>query len=404
MSRCVARARSSWHRTASLNGPAQSQQIRLFLMTNFQQVDGGKGDYAWRVPLDLLEDSFDSIGGFPFEAGERTFERPTLFIKGAKVRPARCPLTPRPSPLAESLYQVRTTRHMLVGAGSPPDSRRTEKVAREFFPRMELEVLDTAHWGAPHTLTSRGADGAPSAQREATRVPAAGYRLHFTVAGTAWTPICRRMVTERDTRRGSMTEDGSRKRSDLDPRPFAVERCRGGSLDGILVGRGVRPARSGGSGRRPARRAGWLGDLGERIELGRLGERRPAGATEGGDGGRRAAEGEAEIVSKGGVRGAPDVAGEGLASVSGLEAPAIDLARLDGRAGRARGHGSRSAGGLRWDFVMLVGELVFLQSSRSKAAAATSGARAFQFGHALAQLALTAVVGKEQQGLVVGYG
>lgn len=69
-----------------------------------------------RLPLDILSDSIDDIGDFPFDTqGEARFTKPALFIKGG-----------------DSKYINRKN----IGA------------AEALFPNMRLETVDGAgHWG-----------------------------------------------------------------------------------------------------------------------------------------------------------------------------------------------------------------------------------------------------------------
>jgi hypothetical protein len=47
----------------------------------------------FRLPLDILLQHVPDIGGFPFTPGQRTWDGPTLFVKGKKSPsvPIRCP-------------------------------------------------------------------------------------------------------------------------------------------------------------------------------------------------------------------------------------------------------------------------------------------------------------------------
>jgi pimeloyl-ACP methyl ester carboxylesterase len=93
----------------------QSLPIRQFLLTNLVK-DQDTTQYKIRLPLDVISDSIDDIGDFPYapEDGVR-FEKPTLFIKGA-----------------ESKYI----------------NRKNIPVAEQMFPNMRLETIAGAgHWG-----------------------------------------------------------------------------------------------------------------------------------------------------------------------------------------------------------------------------------------------------------------
>jgi len=86
--------------------------VRQFLATNLVRPTA-KEAFRWRIPVDILARAIPGIGDFPYASGERTFDRPTLFIKGAK-----------------SKYINRKNEHLL----------------REFFPHSKLEVVDAGHW------------------------------------------------------------------------------------------------------------------------------------------------------------------------------------------------------------------------------------------------------------------
>lgn len=58
---------------------------RAFLLTNLAPHHG-HDPVKFRVPLDIIGDAIPEIGHFPYEAGERVWEGPTLFIKGTKSR------------------------------------------------------------------------------------------------------------------------------------------------------------------------------------------------------------------------------------------------------------------------------------------------------------------------------
>ena len=64
----------------------QTLAVRQFLATNLVRPTA-KEAFRWRIPVDILARAIPGIGDFPYASGERTFDRPTLFIKGAKVRP-----------------------------------------------------------------------------------------------------------------------------------------------------------------------------------------------------------------------------------------------------------------------------------------------------------------------------
>jgi hypothetical protein len=53
--------------------------VLAFLMTNLKSSPAG---VHFRVPVDILLQHIDDIGKFPFAPGERTWDGPTMFIKG----------------------------------------------------------------------------------------------------------------------------------------------------------------------------------------------------------------------------------------------------------------------------------------------------------------------------------
>jgi len=44
------------------------------------------GPVKFRVPIDIVKNSLDDIGGFPYEPGEREWRGKALFIKGKKSK------------------------------------------------------------------------------------------------------------------------------------------------------------------------------------------------------------------------------------------------------------------------------------------------------------------------------
>ncbi|KAI0359938.1 alpha/beta-hydrolase [Trametes cingulata] len=92
----------------------QDPMTRAFLLMNLEHPTAHHPHpLRFRVPVDLLGNSIPEIGGFPYSPGERTWDGPTLFIKGEK-----------------SKY---INRHNL-------------DAAKAFFPNMVLETLDAGHW------------------------------------------------------------------------------------------------------------------------------------------------------------------------------------------------------------------------------------------------------------------
>lgn len=89
--------------------------IRQFLLTNLQ-TDKEK-NMDWRISLEHITPELDkgSIGDFPFDAEDgKTFDKPTLFLKGSK---------------------------------SKYINRKNEPSLKHFFPQAKLETLNAGHWG-----------------------------------------------------------------------------------------------------------------------------------------------------------------------------------------------------------------------------------------------------------------
>ncbi|KAI0787738.1 alpha/beta-hydrolase [Fomes fomentarius] len=92
----------------------QDPMTRAFLLMNLEHPSvHHPHSLKFRIPLGILGKSIPEIGGFPWAPGERSFEKPTLFIKGTK-----------------SKY---INRHNI-------------DAARAFFPNMVLEELNAGHW------------------------------------------------------------------------------------------------------------------------------------------------------------------------------------------------------------------------------------------------------------------
>ncbi|KAI8980132.1 alpha/beta-hydrolase [Trametes punicea] len=93
----------------------QDPMTRAFLLMNLEYPTAHHHHpLRFRIPVDLLGNSIPELGGFPYAPGERTWEGPTLFIKGEK-----------------SKY---INKHNI-------------DTAKAFFPNMVLETLDAGHWG-----------------------------------------------------------------------------------------------------------------------------------------------------------------------------------------------------------------------------------------------------------------
>lgn len=87
--------------------------MRQFLLTNLKPVSESAPDLKFRVPLDILDEAIPEIGWFPYAPGDRSWEGPTLFIKGTQ--------------------SAFINRHSLAPM-------------KVFFPNFNLETLDAGHW------------------------------------------------------------------------------------------------------------------------------------------------------------------------------------------------------------------------------------------------------------------
>ena len=70
--------------------------MRQFLLTNMDRASPSS-PYKFRLPLHFLRNAIDEIGHFPYAPGEKVFEKPSLFLKGASrallsVFVEQCPL------------------------------------------------------------------------------------------------------------------------------------------------------------------------------------------------------------------------------------------------------------------------------------------------------------------------
>ncbi|KAI0276875.1 alpha/beta-hydrolase [Russula brevipes] len=83
---------------------------RAFLLTN---LDTATQPFKFRLPLNIIGSSIPDLGGFPYEPGERSWHGNVLFVKGAKSK--------------------------YINKNNLP-------IAKEFFPGMSLETLDSGHW------------------------------------------------------------------------------------------------------------------------------------------------------------------------------------------------------------------------------------------------------------------
>ncbi|KAI0635860.1 alpha/beta-hydrolase [Trametes polyzona] len=92
----------------------QDPMTRAFLLMNLEHPTAHHPHpLRFRIPIELLGNAIPELGSFPYSPGERTWEGPTLFIKGEK-----------------SKY---INKHNIAAA-------------KAFFPNMVLETLDAGHW------------------------------------------------------------------------------------------------------------------------------------------------------------------------------------------------------------------------------------------------------------------
>ncbi|KAK0211033.1 alpha/beta-hydrolase [Desarmillaria ectypa] len=97
-----------------LHETEKDPSIVMFLLTNLVVPPHTSHKHThFRIPINILGNSIQDIGSFPYEGGERRWGGKTLFIKGAK-----------------SAYI----------------NRHNNPIAKSFFPNMVLETLDTGHW------------------------------------------------------------------------------------------------------------------------------------------------------------------------------------------------------------------------------------------------------------------
>jgi pimeloyl-ACP methyl ester carboxylesterase len=94
------------------NNNLQDKGVRQFLMTNLLPTS----PLTFRIPLEILSDSLESLGGFPLECTEEScpkFDHPALFIRGSQS-----------------------------GYIQPKHLPTMEKM----FPKMQVVELDGSHW------------------------------------------------------------------------------------------------------------------------------------------------------------------------------------------------------------------------------------------------------------------
>ncbi|TFY83484.1 hypothetical protein EWM64_g527 [Hericium alpestre] len=83
---------------------------RAFLLTN---LDTSGPSLRFRIPLNIISNSIHNLGDFPYNAGERTWDGKTLFIKGLR---------------------------------SNYINNKNLPIAKAFFPNMTMVTLDAGHW------------------------------------------------------------------------------------------------------------------------------------------------------------------------------------------------------------------------------------------------------------------
>lgn len=127
----------------------QDLGIRQFLLTNMDRADPSS-PYRFRLPLHFLRNAIDEIGHFPYAPGEKVFEKPSLFLKGASPL-----LVAVRRGVSRGLADSRT-RSNFAGAKSKYINSRNIPIIKQFFPNSQLETLDAGHWGARSPSLSRG--------------------------------------------------------------------------------------------------------------------------------------------------------------------------------------------------------------------------------------------------------
>ncbi|GAA5870961.1 hypothetical protein JCM8547_000042 [Rhodosporidiobolus lusitaniae] len=86
--------------------------VRQFLLTNMDRAAPSE-PYKFRLPLHYLSNAIDEIGAFPYQPGEKVYEKPSLFLKGSKSK--------------------------YINSKNIP-------LIKQFFPNSELVTLETGHW------------------------------------------------------------------------------------------------------------------------------------------------------------------------------------------------------------------------------------------------------------------
>lgn len=114
---------------------------RAFLLTNLDAVSEHE-PLRFKVPLDIMENSLDEIGSFPYNPGERTWSKPTLFIKGSRSRYYQFNMILSP-PISIYIVCLHLFRYI---------NHRNISIAKDFFPNMQLETLEAGHWGTLNVI------------------------------------------------------------------------------------------------------------------------------------------------------------------------------------------------------------------------------------------------------------
>ncbi|BGP20566.1 hypothetical protein JCM10213_003828 [Rhodosporidiobolus nylandii] len=86
--------------------------VRQFLLTNMDRASPSD-PYKFRLPLHYLGNAIEEIGSFPYQPGEKVYDKPSLFLKGSK---------------------------------SKYINSRNIPLIKQFFPNSQLETLETGHW------------------------------------------------------------------------------------------------------------------------------------------------------------------------------------------------------------------------------------------------------------------
>ncbi|TGZ83384.1 alpha/beta-hydrolase [Ascodesmis nigricans] len=93
-------------------GGEKSLAVRQFLLTNLTRTHGSNV-LRWRVPVQVLQNALDNMGGFPFHPDKERFEKPALFVRG-------------------------TMSHYV------PDE--TIPIIGRFFPLFRMKDIESGHW------------------------------------------------------------------------------------------------------------------------------------------------------------------------------------------------------------------------------------------------------------------